>query len=128
MDLIEEKLLKNTKSQKLEEIKTTINVIRKNNEDFKRQIKFLAIRDFKSSFDNNYIWINSIPESIDNDKHIIFISPNSGRFEDFNSEISELYLHTENKRIWSLDELPYDLKNLAEKCSITMPVSIWSIK
>lgn len=97
-------------------------------EEFKSRINFLPARSVKSYDDDNYIWINSIPDTIDNKKHIILLSSNSSRFEEFNSEISELYLHTENKKIWKFEELPHDLKVSAEKCSITTPISIWSIK
>lgn len=97
-------------------------------EEFKSQINFLSIRSVKSSDDDNYIWINSIPDTIENKKHIILLSSNSSRFEEFNSEISDLYLHTENKKIWKLEELPQDLKTPAERCSVTTPISIWSIR
>lgn len=99
-----------------------------NFEEFKSRINFLPIRSVKSSDDDNYIWINSIPDTIENKKHIILLSPNSSRFEEFNSEISDLYLHTENKKIWKLEELPHELKTPAEKCSVTTPISIWSIR
>ncbi len=100
----------------------------KNFEEFKGKINFLAPRSVKSSHGNNYIWINSIPDVIANKKHIVFLSPNSSRLEEFNSDINDLFLHTENKKIWKLDELPQSLQIPAKKCSVTTPISIWSIQ
>ena len=97
-------------------------------EEFKRAVNFISPRTVKLTQEKNYIWINSIPDLIANKKHIVFLSPNSSRFEEFNSDINELYLHTENKKIWTLDELPQSLQILAKKCSVTTPISIWSIQ
>ncbi len=99
----------------------------KNYEEFKGIVNFLSPRSVNSSHGNNYIWINSIPDSIANKKHIVFLSPNSSRLEEFNADINELYLHTENKKIWKLDELPQILQLPAKKCFVTTPISIWSI-
>ncbi|MGR6781770.1 hypothetical protein [Moritella viscosa] len=97
-------------------------------EEFKDAVNFLSPRSVKLSQENNYIWINSIPDSIANKKHIIFLSQDSSRLEEFNSDINELYLHTENKKIWKLNELPEGLQLTAKKCSATTPISIWSIR
>lgn len=97
-------------------------------EEFKRAVNFISPRTVKLTQEKNYIWINSIPDLIANKKHIVFLSPNSSRLEEFNSDINELYLHTENKKIWKLDELPQSLQLPAKKCSVTTPISIWSIQ
>jgi len=100
----------------------------KNFEEFNGAVNFLSPRSMKLSKEKNYIWINSIPELIDNKKHIVLLSPSSTRFEEFNFDINELYLNTETIRTWSLDELPEGLRMVAKRCSATTPISIWSTK
>ncbi|MDW5286358.1 hypothetical protein R6Y90_15445 [Alteromonas macleodii] len=95
--------------------------------DLKCAIRFTSENKVDLEHDKNRVWINTVPERIDNN-NIVLLSTAHSRFVEFKSEVESLFIRTESAEAVQFDELPQDLKSIVEITSGTNPLSIWRVR
>jgi hypothetical protein len=95
--------------------------------DLKSAIRFTSENKVDLEHDKNRVWINTVPDRIDNN-NIVLLSTAHSRFVEFKSEIESLFIRTESAEALQFDELPQNLKSIVEITSGTNPLSIWRVR
>lgn len=95
--------------------------------DLKSAIRFTSESKVDLKHDKNRVWINTVPDRIDNN-NIVLLSTGNSRFAEFKSEIESLFSRTESAEVLQFEELPKNLKSLVEITSVTNPLSIWRVR
>ncbi len=95
--------------------------------DLKSAIRFTSESKVDLEHDKNRVWINTVPDRIDNN-NIVLLSAAHSRFVEFKSEIESLFIRTESAEVLQFEELPQNLKSIIEITSGTNPLSIWRVR
>lgn len=96
-------------------------------EEFKDKIKFLSPSKYFESDSDNFIWVNRVPQVIDDKRHIIFLSPDYYRFSEFDYELGELFQSKSTIHCLKEGELDGSFRKVYEKFCNYVHCSIWKV-
>lgn len=92
--------------------------------DLRNKINFVSGKNVDQVNDRHIIWVNTIPNKIEN-HNIVLLSPTHSRFSEFKTDIDSLFLRTKSLRVLQGNDLPERLHELITSTAITNPISVW---